>query len=110
MKSFLNFLLEETFTWQGVEIDERFRFMKTICDALNTLLWPILIIVASVGSIYAIFLGINMAKAEDSGKREEARKRLINTIIAMAVTVVIIILIQVVFIPNIPLWLGATAE
>ena len=108
MKNLFNFLLEssEPVYWNGVQIDPKFKFMITICNALNSLLWPLLIIVASVGSIYAVFLGINMAKAEDSSKRDEARKRLINTIIAMAITVVIIILIQTVIIPNMATWLG----
>ncbi len=106
----VKFLLD-TFQWitgdgKSVEVDEKFRFMKTICDALNSLLWPILIVVATVGSIYAIFLGINMAKAEDSGKRDEARKHLINVIIAMAVTIVLILLVQMVIVPNMATWLG----
>ena len=106
-----NFFINLLFSWatgngKSYEIDDQFKFMKTICDALNTLLWPILIIVASVGSIYSIFLGINMAKAEDTSKRDEARKRLINTIIAMAITIVIILFIQLIFVPNVPEWLG----
>ena len=106
----VKFMLE-TFQWitgdgKSVEVDEKFRFMKTICDALNSLLWPILIVVATVGSIYAIFLGINMAKAEDSSKRDEARKRLINAVIAMGVTIVLILLIQMVIVPNMATWLG----
>ena len=47
-----------------------------------------------------------MAKAEDTGKRDEARKRLINAVIAMGITVVMILLINVVIIPNIPGWVA----
>ena len=114
MKNFLiNFLLEasDTFDWitsdgKSYKVDNNFYFVKQICDALNTLLWPLLIIVASAGSIFAIFLGVNMARAEDTSKRDEARKRIIGTIIAMAVVIVTILLIQLVFIPNIGGWLG----
>ena len=109
----MKFLLEDvtnpnTFPWNGATVDKRWYFVKTICDAMQTILWPILIVVATAGSIYAIYLGINMAKAEDSGKRDEARKRLINAVIAMGVTVVLILLINLVIIPNMAGWLGVT--
>ena len=91
------------------DMDKKLDFLKTIVEALEAVLWPILIVVASVGSIYAIYLGINMAKAEDAGKRDEAKKRVINAVIAMVVTVVLILLIQLVLIPNIPNWVGGSS-
>lgn len=97
--------LGETFIWNGVELDARFKFLKTICDALNQLLWPILIVVATVGSIYAIYLGINMARAEDASKRDEAKKRVVNAVISMVVVITLILLIQLVVVPNMASWI-----
>ena len=99
----LNLLVSED-VWWG--IPKKLEFLKVIVNAIESVLWPILIVVATVGSIYAIYLGINMAKAEDSSKRDEARRHLINAVIAMAVTVVMILLINLVIIPNIPGWVA----
>jgi hypothetical protein len=57
-----------------------FTWLQPILDALQAALWPILIVVAAVGSIYAIYLGVMMAKAENAEKREEAKKRIINAV------------------------------
>lgn len=102
----INFLATED-VWWGVP--DKLKFLSKIVAAIESVLWPILIVVATIGSIYAIYLGINMAKAEESGKRDEARKHLINAVIAMAVTVVMILLINVVIIPNIPNWIGTSS-
>lgn len=99
----INLLVSES-VWWG--LPEKLSFLKTIVSAIESVLWPVLIVVATVGSIYAIYLGINMAKAEDSSKRDEAKKHVINAVIAMVVTVVLILLIQLVLIPNIPVWVS----
>lgn len=58
---------------------------------LYPILYAILAVVGAAGVIYAVVLGINLAKAEDQSKRDEAKKRMITTIIAVAVTLVLII-------------------
>ena len=45
----------------------------------------------AAGSVYAIVLGINLARADDQSKRDEAKKRLITTIIAVAVTILLVV-------------------
>jgi len=44
-------------------------------------------IIALVGVIYGIFLGVQYAKAEDTQKREEAKKRLVNAIIGFGIAI-----------------------
>ena len=58
---------------------------------LYPILYAILAVVGAAGVIYSIVLGINLAKAEDQSKRDEAKKRMVTTIIAVAVTLVLII-------------------
>ena len=99
----INLLVSEK-VWWG--LPKKLEFLKGIVTAIENTLWPILVVVATVGSIYAIYLGIQMAKAEDASKREESKKRVINAVIAMGVTVVLIVIIQTVLIPNIPLWVS----
>lgn len=72
---------------------------RPIIDILDDMLVPILILIGTAGSIYAIVLGVNYSKAESADKREEAKKRMINAIIGLVVTILLLILLQV-FVDN----------
>lgn len=75
------------------------KWINNIVDAIKLVLGPILIVVAAAGSIYAIVLGVNMARADSTEKREEAKKRLINVIVGIAITVALILFFN--FLPDI---------
>ena len=70
------------------------RVFKPVVDILDAMLVPILILVGTAGSIYAIVLGVNFSKAESADKREEAKKRMINAIIGLVVTLLLLILLK----------------
>ena len=70
------------------------RVFAPVVDILDAMLVPILILVGTAGSIYAIVLGVNFSKAESADKREEAKKRMINAIIGLVVTVLLLILLK----------------
>ncbi len=91
--------------FQWGEEGKGFIYLKSLIDALHTILWPLLIVVASIATIYAIYIGVMMAKAEDAGERDKFKSRIINVVIAMAITVVIILLLQLVVVPNLQGWL-----
>ncbi len=80
-----------------------YAWLDPILKVLDEIIWPILIVIASVGTIYAIYLGVLLAKAENADKREEAKKRVINVVIAIVVTVVLVLLMKlfVTYAPNI---------
>lgn len=65
-----------------------------VVEILDAMLVPILILVGTAGSIYAIILGVNFSKAESADKREEAKKRMINAIIGLVVTILLLILLK----------------
>lgn len=69
-------------------------WVGTVLDAIDLVLFPALLIVASIGTIYAIIIGITMAKADSTEKREEAKKRLINVLIGIAITIALILLFK----------------
>ena len=69
-----------------------FAWLENLLSALESIVGPILIVVASVGVIYAIYLGVMLAKAENAEKREESKKRIINVVIAIAITAALIFL------------------
>ena len=71
-----------------------YAWLDPILKVLDEIIWPILIVIASVGTIYAIYLGVLLEKAENADKREEAKKRVINVVIAIVVTVVLVLLMK----------------
>ena len=72
----------------------QFQWVYQIRDAISQVLWPILIVVAAAGSIYAIVLGVNMARADSTEKREEAKKRVVNVLVGMVIIVGLILLLE----------------
>ena len=88
--SFLNGLLAYKEQFAGTN----YAFLDPILKVLDEIIWPILIVLAAVGSIYAIYLGVMMAKAENAEKREESKKRIINAVIAIVIVVVLILLMK----------------
>ncbi len=87
-----DFSFEESWGWVG-----------TVVDAINTLLYPLLVIVGACGMIYAIVIGVQMARADSTEKREEAKKRLINVIVGLAITIGLILFFKLfieVILPN----------
>lgn len=69
----------------------QFGWVVNVVDTITTILWPLLIVVAAAGLIYSVIIGVNMAKADSTEKREEAKKRLFNLLIGMGVTIGLIL-------------------
>ena len=65
--------------------------LTTIFQILTIALWVILGIVGAFGAIYAIYLGIQLARADEQGRRDDAKKHLITVCIAVGVTIVLIL-------------------
>lgn len=76
--------------WQG-RFGGDYQWMSDIFGALSLVLWIIFGIVGAVGAIYAIWLGIQLARAESDDKRTEAKNHLITVIIAVAVTLALVL-------------------
>lgn len=67
-------------------------WVDTFAGVLKSIVAPALIIVSAAGAIFAIVLGVKMAQADDQSKRDEAKKNLINVVIAVVCTVLLIVL------------------
>ncbi len=72
--------------------------LTKVFTIISTILWVALAIVGAVGSIYAIYLGVQLSRAEDQGKRDDAKKHLITVVIAIGVTLALILVFNV-FLP-----------
>ncbi len=88
----LNFLSLLGNAWSDIGWEQTpYSWLPSLFEVLYPLLYAIMAVVGAAGSIYAIVLGINLARAEDQSKRDEAKKRLITTIIAVAVTILLVV-------------------
>ena len=77
--------------WKGMTWPENYSWLTQLFDVLYPLLYAIMAVTAAAGAIYAVVLGINLARADDQSKRDEAKKRLITVIIAVAVTILLVV-------------------
>lgn len=71
-----------------------------VWKVIDDILWPAFAIIATLGIVYAIVLGVNYAKAETSDKKEEAKKRIINAVVGVVVMLALIVILKV-FVSNI---------
>ena len=75
--------------------------LNPVVELLSTLLQPLLILVATAGIIYVVILGVNYARAETSDKKDEAKKRIINAVVGLVITIVLLFLLYI-LIDNMP--------
>ena len=100
---FMNFISQLN-VYQFPE-DSQWEWLNPILEVLGAALVPILILVATAGMIYSVVLGVKLARAETTDQRDEAKKRLINAVIALVVIIALILLLHL-FVSNIGTWLG----
>ena len=86
-----------------------FPWLEKLLGAIESIVGPILIVVGAIGIIYAIYLGVMLAKAENAEKREEAKKRIINVLIAIAITAVLIFIMYL-FSANVDWFMGLSKQ
>ncbi len=91
----IGMLLDGKFTFSGDAA--QFDWINKIYQYLEPTLWAIMAIVGAAGAVYAIVLGVNLAKAEDQSKRDEAKKRLVTVLIAVGVTIALVLFFNLLF-------------
>jgi len=92
--NFLNSMINASFGWGNVVNKagaEWSSWLPTLLSTLETVLWVLMAIVGAAGGIYAIYVGIKMARADSAEARDENKKRLINIIVSIVVVVVLIL-------------------
>ncbi len=65
--------------------------LRQVFSIISTVLWVVLGIVGAIGAVYAIYLGVQLARADEQGKRDDAKKHLITVFIAIGVTIALIL-------------------
>ena len=90
--SFLNSMLGVATGWSKIDYPPQFAaWIPDFLGALEIVLWVLLAIVGAAGGIYALYVGIKMARADSAEARDENKKRLINIIISIVVVIVLIL-------------------
>ena len=77
-----------------------------VVTLINNLLGPIISVVAALGAIYCVFLGVKLAKAEEPQEREKAKMALKNAIIGCFLIFVLIVVMRI-MLPQLIGWVNA---
>ena len=94
----MNAFLSKLLGWAGLftppagqEETYKYGWVAQVFGPISIVMYILMGLIGAAGAVYAIYLGIMLAKAEDQSKREEARKHLITVLIAVACTVVLVL-------------------
>ncbi len=93
------FIDESGATWAG-------EWVGKLLNTLSQVMWVALALVGAAGAVYAIYVGVKMARSESAEQREENKKRFINIIVSIIVVIVLILIFNVV----VPMILSATVK
>jgi len=77
-------------TPSGDSIDDGNAVVDPLYNALNIILPAAMGIVLLSGTLYAVALGVQYSRAEDSEKRNAAKKKMVNAIIGFGIALVLI--------------------
>ena len=81
---------------------------QPVIGLINSLLGPLLGIVAAAGAIYCVILGVKFAKAEEQQDREKAKQALKNAIIGFALIFILLLALKLLM-PNMIGWVNKNA-
>ncbi len=97
--------------FKGILDDENGWFQKEgnnwlgqIVAFLGNILIPVTIVILAAAVVWCVYLGIQLARAEDAGKAGEIKKRLINVAVAFIITLAAVWIISSLM-AFIPIWL-----
>ncbi len=96
--------------WKDRLEGTQWAWVVDIVSAIDTLLYPLLIVVGAAGTIYAVVIGVNMARADSTEKREEAKKRLINVIVGLAIIIALILFFKLFISVIVPAFVPESTE
>lgn len=71
-----------------------YAWLNDVYEVLPPILYAILALVGGAGTVYAIILGINLAKSDSEDARKSAIARIRNTIIGVAVLLFLVLFIN----------------
>ena len=79
--------------------------LYAVINYINSILAALIGVAVAIGIVYAIVVGARMARANNAEQREEAKKKVVYTVIGIAVAVALM-LVLLVLRDKIPAWIG----
>ena len=76
-----------------------------VINYINSILAAIIGVAVAIGIVYAIVVGVRMARANNAEEREEAKKKVIYVVLGIAVAVALM-LVLIILKDKIPEWIG----
>lgn len=83
----MRFLLAEN-TYGDSSVSTMTDLANAFAGLMKNVLGPVLIVIGAAAALYAIYLGVMYAKAEDANKRKEVQGRLIGAAIGVVIILV----------------------
>lgn len=84
-----------------------FEWLKDVVGSINWVMVPLMILVGTAGLIYAVVLGVNLARADGAEKIKEAKQRLINAIVGLVSIILLCLLLWLFIDKGIPAIFGS---
>ena len=82
--------------------------VQPVLEVINAMLWPLIAVIGSIGTIYCVFLGVKYSKADTPQDREQAKKHLIGAIVGFLIIFVLIVTLKII-IPILENWVESRA-
>lgn len=79
--------------------------LAPVLEVLNAILWPAIALIGAIGTIYCIVLGVKLAKSDEAGSREKAKKDLVGAVIGFGSIFILIVALKIVM-PILQDWVG----
>lgn len=79
--------------------------LYSVVNYINSILAALIGVAVAIAIVYAIVVGMRMARANNAEEREEAKKKVIYTVVGIAVAVALM-LVLLILKDKIPEWLG----
>lgn len=80
-----------------------------VVSLINSLVGPIISVVAAVEAIYCVILGVKLAKADEPQEREKAKMALKNAIIGFFLIFILIVVMRL-MVPTLVQWVNSNAN
>lgn len=84
-------------------------YLNPLIQFLNDWYITIIILLATAGIIYAIILGIKLAKSDSSDERQRSKKRIINASMSIVIIIALTLILQFIF-ANLQGWVNGNEK
>ena len=79
--------------------------LYTVVQYINNILGALIGVAVAIAIVYAIVVGARMARANNAEEREEAKKKVVYTVVGIAVAVALMLVLFILR-DKIPAWMG----